>query len=94
MREERPSFGTNPKDLGDTRIAPFLQPGESLLTNVSQAGIKGLPGQPDKPLTQYLQELEISGRFDSVRVVEEGAFDINERPVNGFVAVVVKFKPA
>jgi len=54
MREERPSFGTNPKDLGDTRIAPFLQPGESLLTNVSQAGIKGLPGQPDKPLTQYL----------------------------------------
>jgi len=29
-----------------------------------------------------------------VRVVEEGAFDRDGRPVKGDVAIVVKFKPA
>jgi len=72
--------------------AAMLQPGESFFTNVRETGHEVYGFQPVRTLDQYIQGLMASGRFDSVRVVPEGAFDDLGRPVKDSVAVVVRFK--
>lgn len=81
------------KDQGLIKLRPFLKPGEKLITNAGQKVTRynNLKGKPDEvSLDEYVAILQGSGKYETVRVVENAAFDVNGDLLKDNVAIVGK----